>query len=602
MASVISFPCEEQLQCSICLDRFTEPVSTPCGHNYCKHCITGYWDSSAPIQCPLCKKRFRKRPQLQVNTEFRDMLKHFHRVSVNGDDEIAKPGEVPCDICIDLKLKAKKTCVVCLASYCQPHLEPHQRVKTLKKHQLIEPVSNLEDRVCKTHDKMLEFFCNVDQKCVCVMCLKDNHVSHWAVPLEQAFRDKKGQLNNVKSEIQIIENTTSRKIQQMKYFVERTKKESEKELAHIAEEFNALLVALQRSQAELVERIQKKQKAAQKEVEDAVTELEQEVSVLRRRKAECDELLQTEDKLSFLQSFSSLCIYKTLFQSNMQIDLSDFSQQSYVGMVKNAVSKMESILSHQMEMIRHGVSLSDDCATSEEFRKDDFDEEVWNPPKDKLMMIQQNDAVDVTLDAYTAYYKLIVSEDGKQLRFAQSLLPSDPIFIQRRFQYSPCIIATEGFSSGRFYYEVQVSGTGCWVLGVVKKSIGKLITGFPQPEQGGWTFLKLNTTNSQIHEEYFPHTCSHSPLSLKQRPQKVGVFVDYEKGEVSFYDVDARTLIYSYSECAFIETPSALKSFLYYIAGMSLSNRPKLYPFFGVFSNEESSDTMLVISPVAHAI
>ncbi|KAI9533646.1 hypothetical protein NQZ68_021181 [Dissostichus eleginoides] len=598
MASASSSPCEEQLQCSICLDGFTEPVSTPCGHNYCKHCITGYWDRITLIQCPLCKKRFRKRPQLQVNTEFRDILKHFNHMKVNGDEDIAKPGEVPCDICVDLKLKAKKTCMVCLALYCQPHLEPHHRVKTLKKHQLIEPVSNLEDRVCKKHDKMLEFFCDVDQKCVCFMCLKDIHASHLAVPLEQAFRDKKGQLSRVTSKIKIIENTKSRNIQEIKYLVERTKKESEKELADIAQEFNALLLALQRSQAELMEKIQKKQKAPQREAEDVVTELEQEVSELRRKRSECEELLQTEDHLSFLQSCSPLCLYKHLVQSNMPIDLSDFSQQSSVGMLKEAVAKMGSLLRHQMEMISHDW----EGPAAEEIRRDDLYEEVWNPPKDKLMMIQQNDAVDVTLDAHTAYTKLVVSEDGKQLRFDEGLPPPDPFSPQKGFQYQPFILGTEGFSSGRFYYEVQVGGTGCWVLGVVKKSIGKFVSHFPNPEQGGWTFLKLNNTKSQSQDEYFPGTCSRSPLSLRQRPQKVGVFVDYEKGEVSFYDVDARTLIYSYSGCAFIETPSALKSFFYYIAGISFGNRPKLYPFFGAFSNGENSDTMLLITPVAHAI
>uniref|UniRef100_A0A3B4X6J6 RING-type domain-containing protein n=1 Tax=Seriola lalandi dorsalis TaxID=1841481 RepID=A0A3B4X6J6_SERLL len=197
MASASSLPCEEQSLCSICLDGFTQPVTTPCGHNYCKACITGYWDSSDLIQCPLCKKKFRRRPQLQVNTEFRDMVERFNNMRVRSEDQIlAKPGEVPCDICLELKLKAQKTCVVCLASYCQSHLEPHHRVTTFKKHKLIDPVSNLEDRVCKRHGKMFELFCHTDQMCVCFMCLKDNHVMHEAVPLENVFRERKAQLED----------------------------------------------------------------------------------------------------------------------------------------------------------------------------------------------------------------------------------------------------------------------------------------------------------------------------------------------------------------------------------------------------------------------
>uniref|UniRef100_A0A4W6EIR9 RING-type domain-containing protein n=1 Tax=Lates calcarifer TaxID=8187 RepID=A0A4W6EIR9_LATCA len=209
MASASSLLYEEQLLCSICLGAFTEPVTTPCGHNYCKACITGYWSST------------------------------------------------------------QKTCLVCLASYCQPHLEPHQRVATLKK-------------VCKRHDKMFELFCHTDQMCVCFMCLKDDHVMHETVPFEHVFRERKAQLENETSEMKMMEDAKAKSIREIKCSVEQRKKESEKEIADIDEVFTALVASLQRKQAELTELIQEKQKAAEKQAEDHVTQLENVESISRQ--------------------------------------------------------------------------------------------------------------------------------------------------------------------------------------------------------------------------------------------------------------------------------------------------------------------------------
>ncbi|XP_068442051.1 E3 ubiquitin-protein ligase TRIM21-like [Clinocottus analis] len=606
MASASSLLCDEQFLCSICLNVFSEPVSTPCGHNYCQNCITGYWVSSGQIKCPLCMKRFRKRPQLQVNTGFRDMVEHFKNMRERDEDDIipVKPGEVPCDICLVPKVKAQKTCLVCLASYCQLHLEPHQRVTTLKKHQLIDPVSNLEDRVCKKHDKMLELFCRKDQLCVCFMCWKDDHATHDAVPLEHAFRERKVQVDCVTSEMKMKENAKSKSIKEIKYSADQSKKKSEKEIADIAKVFAALVVSRERRQAELIEVIQKKQEAAQKQAGDHVTQLELDVAELRRRRSEIERLLQKEDHLSLLQSWPSLYLSadtEDLFDPQSHSnppctsDLTDLSQQSYVATVKKAVAQIEKTLSCEMEMLIHKVRF-DCCEATEQpdaaegQMPDGFVREVWTPPRDKLMMIQQNDAVDVTLDAYRAHQRLLVSEDGKQLRFGHGLSFLST-FLSRIFPFEGYVLGKEGFSSGRFYYEVQVSGSRGWVLGVAKETITmeKLYT--TSAEERCWTLYG----SYDFCQTYIPMTAMNA---RSQRPQTVGVFVDYEKGEVSFYDVDTRNVIYSHSGCTFIETIPAFKGFLYALAGAPLHRRPKLYPFFVIF--EDDFDNTLVITPVAH--
>ncbi|KAM8739671.1 E3 ubiquitin-protein ligase TRIM39-like [Acanthopagrus schlegelii] len=599
---------EEQLHCSICLNVFSEPVTTPCGHNYCKTCITGYWAGSGMAQCPLCQKKFKNRPELQVNTEFRDMVERFNSMRMGAEDTVpAKPGEVPCDVCPGPKGKAQKTCMVCLVSYCWPHLEQHQTLT--RKHQLMDPVSNLEDRVCMKHNKMFELFCRVDQTCVCFMCLRDDHATHEAVPLERAFTERKARMIHVMSEIEMMENKKSRSIREVKHSAEQSQKESEKEIADVAEAFTALVASLQKSRAELIELIEEKHKEAERQAENHVAQLEQDLAELRRRRSEMKRLLQTEDHLHLLQSCPSLHspahTFNPLSHSSPPLspELSDVSRRGYVRLVKKALAQMEKTLSSEMEMLIHEVRLSDSCEAAahtdaaERLRTDEFIKEGWNPPQDKLMMIQQCHAVDVTMDAYTANSRLEVSEDGKQLRFHDGRLSFHALF-GRRFTFLPFVLGKEGFSSGRFYYEVQVSGSKCFVLGVVKESIDRETFGFPMPENGGWLFSKLT---NRYQEEYRGNFVE-PPLNLRQRPQTVGVFVDYDKGEVSFYDVDARTLIYSYTGCAFRETTPALKAFLYSMAGAPLSGRPKLYPVFGMYEtgvNREFLNEFLAIAPVA---
>jgi hypothetical protein len=138
LATSSSLLSEEQFLCSICLDVFNEPVSILCGHNFCKACITKYWDTSDLCQCPMCKNTFDTRPDLFINTFISEMAAQF-RKSVresNSNQGLHPdlPGEVSCDVCTGTKLKALKSCLVCLASYCETHLEPHQISQALKRH------------------------------------------------------------------------------------------------------------------------------------------------------------------------------------------------------------------------------------------------------------------------------------------------------------------------------------------------------------------------------------------------------------------------------------------------------------------------------------
>ncbi|CAL8407078.1 unnamed protein product [Arctogadus glacialis] len=143
---------EENFSCCICLDVFNSPVSTPCGHNFCRTCITKHWDEQVTFKCPLCNMVFNTRPDLRVNTLLSELAAQF-RTSIRVKDQLCvKPGEVPCDVCTGTQLKAVKSCLVCLISLLPNPPWSHIRESAvLKKHRLVEPMDRLEDRMCKKH-------------------------------------------------------------------------------------------------------------------------------------------------------------------------------------------------------------------------------------------------------------------------------------------------------------------------------------------------------------------------------------------------------------------------------------------------------------------
>ncbi|XP_053537686.1 nuclear factor 7, brain [Ictalurus punctatus] len=541
MASSSSVLCEDQLQCSICLDVFTDPVSTPCGHNFCMICLKEFWDSSSHCQCPVCKEEFPKRPELRVNTFISGLAAPFRKsVQVKSSSAAEKPTQslVLCDICCEKKCVAMKSCLICMASYCKTHLEPHERVSSFMKHKLMEPVENLEDYICQKHDRPLELFCRDDQTCVCQFCTEGDHKTHNTVPIEEASGEKKTELGKTRAEVQQMIQERLKKIEEIKHSVERNKKNTEKEKADGVEIFSALMRCIERSQAELLQVMEEKQKAAEKQAEELIKELEQEITELKRRNTELEQISHTEDHLHLLQIYPSLC------SPPHTQDWTDVTINSHLSLepLRRALSQLQETLSEEMEKLD------------------------WT----ELKRIQQY-AVNVTLDPDTAHPKLILSDDGKQVTCGDKRqdLPDNP----ERFDYCVCILGKEGFSSGRFYYEVQVRGKTKWDLGVDRESINRKGKITLSPEDGYWCVRMRNKT------EYEALDSARVSLSLKPAPQKVGVFVDYEEGLISFYDVDVKSHIYSFTGQTFTE---------------------KLYPFFSPCSNSGGKNSApLIICPVS---
>ncbi len=174
--------------------------------------------------------------------------------------------------------------------------------------------------------------------------------------------------------------------------------------------------------------------------------------------------------------------------------------------------------------------------------------------------------VNVILDADTAHPRLIVSDDGKQVKLGNTQTEGEDRG-EDRFDGDLGVVGKEGFSSGCFYFEVQVTGQTEWDLGVARESADRKSWSSLTPERGYWIVGRRD-------ERYQARDSSDHSLSLSVDPQRIGVFVDYEKGLVSFNDVESSSHIYTYTDQSFNE---------------------KLYPFVSLGEWWNNNSTPLII-------
>ncbi|CAL8377191.1 unnamed protein product [Boreogadus saida] len=490
MASANASWSEENFSCSICLDVFRSPVSTPCGHNFCRTCINKFWDGQVQYKCPVCNKVFDTRPDPQVNILLSELASQFRTTVRVKEQPCVEPAEVPCDVCTGTQLKAVKSCLVCFVSYCQTHLEPHQRVTVLKKHRLVEPMDRLEDRMCKKHDRLLELFCKTEQ---------------------EEYEVKMALLGKMEAEVQQMIQEKQNNIHEIKETVKRSKADADREIADGVQVLTALMRFIEKWQDDLNQMVKERLKSTEKQAEDLIKELEQEIEDLANRSSEVKQLSHTKDPLHFLQAFRSLKDPPpTRDWTTVEV-----RPPSYVGTLRRSLDRLEETLNKELKKL---------------------------PDVVELKRVQQYE-VDVTLDPDTAHPRLILSGDGKQVHDGgvAKKFPDNP----KRFTYYACVLTRQSFSSGRFYFEVQVKDKTEWYLGVVRESLYRKGPIIVTPETGYW-ILYYNKDGLVFKGNPAVR------LPLRAELQKVGVFVDYDEGLVSFYDVEARVHLYS-TGCTFRE-------------------------------------------------
>ncbi|KAM9335531.1 uncharacterized protein ABDE67_020520 [Symphorus nematophorus] len=524
---------EDHFQCSICLNIFTDPVTTPCGHNFCKTCLNGHWDRSDLCHCPTCNKRFYVRPEISTNVVIEEISAQIKRRKIEEHVSAAAPWHVTCDVCTGVKLKALKSCLVCLTSYCEAHLEPHHRVPSLVRHKLTDPVENLEERICEKHARLLELFCRDEQVCICLLCSETDHKYHETVPVEEEGAQKKEHIESKKAKIKVMIEDRMEKIKEFTDASEMSREKANKEIDDSNDLFNTLINHVQEAQTKLKRNIEEKLRKSQDKDKEMIEELQEEISQLQRMHSELEELSQSDDHLHLLQTLQAL---STISVNNNWSTIRVYSDL--------CVQTVRRAMTHLVYT---------------------FQAELKTLTETELTRMRQYKE-SITFDPATAGCYLVVYEFGKRLKYKRAASPSSSDDLER-FD-SPMILGTKGFTSGRHYWEVQVGLRSDWDVGVAKETVTRTGKIALKKENGFFAIGKRGF-------DYEVHCSRYTVLHLCPRPRNVGVYLDYNEGRVSFYDVDRKVHIHSFTGESFTE---------------------KLFPYFYLYSRAKKSEPLAINS------
>ncbi|XP_051989349.1 tripartite motif-containing protein 16-like isoform X1 [Xyrauchen texanus] len=521
---------QDQFSCSICLELLKDPATIPCGHSYCMRCITGYWDQDDQNElcsCPQCRQNFNPRPVLGKNTMLAEVVEKLKTKlqAALPTECYAGPEDVECDVCTGRKRKAVKSCLVCLNSYCQNHLEQHENLFKGKRHNLMDATRRLQEMICPQHDKLLEIYCHTDQQCICMLCMVDKHKNHDTVSATAEMIEKQRHLEETQKTTKQRIQQREKELQKLKETVESHKRSAQEAVKESERIFTELIRSIERSRSEVTQLIRDQEKTAVSRAEGLLEQLEQEIADLRRRDAELDQLSHTEDHIHFLQSFQSLSIPPGL------TDLSRFTIPPIItfGDVTDLVlllkENVEDLCRQEMKKISGIVIFLELVSTSDPNTREEF-----------LQYSHQ-----LTLDANTAYEYLCLSEGNRVITefVTAQPCPDHP----DRFDSLAQVLCRESMW-GRCYWEVEWKGRGVGIS-VSYKSISRkgrsdnCAFGF---NNQSWSLYCFPSSYSKYS---FWHNHIETELPVVSTSSRIGVYLDTIAGSLSFYSIsDTVTLIH----------------------------------------------------------
>lgn len=304
----------DQFNCSICLDVLRDPVTIPCGHSYCSVCIQDYWDQDdylGAFVCPQCRQNFSPRPLLSRNTMLADVVEKFKKTGLQEaaappSQSFAQAGDVECDVCTGRKNKAVRSCLVCLASYCDLHLQPHYDSAAFKKHKLVAASKRLQDNICPRHDKLLEVYCRTDRRCICYLCLTDEHKGHDTVLVEEETQQKQKELRDMKQSSQLRIQQREKEAQELRQGIFSLIRSARAAAEESDAVFTELIRSIELKRFEVRELIKAQEKTAVGEAEQLLDKIQKEIAELKKNEAELDKLSNSDDPVHFLQTCQSL--------------------------------------------------------------------------------------------------------------------------------------------------------------------------------------------------------------------------------------------------------------------------------------------------------
>lgn len=650
---------EEELTCSICLSPFSCPVTIPCGHNFCQSCILETWADS--YSCPQCRTVFPSKPELKKNTVLSTVVETFNQRASRAEVKLqVAQGEpegkdvIRCDTC--MQTEASRTCLTCMASFCEEHLRPHRENPVFRLHHLSEPVGDLLERLCSDHHKLMEFFCSQHGRPICSLCLQQVHKGcPFVSPEEQRTMkesDLRRKLDLLDGKIGQNENV----ITQMRDLQTKMKESALNRKRSVSAEYQQIRDLLARDEQDALNAVDRELESGQTKLKVLMKKFAMNVDNMNKAKEDVHCLLAQSQTLAFLQASFNLPAATNFDPYTPRINLDSKK-------VKAAQAFAVALREHLTEMIKQPVedrqlslkpTQSPEVAERQKMKqkpkaqtqggsahqtnfqpvpvnvgphgnrasphkvqeKQSFhSKEPKTPQKvttkgpqnvvrknfhsSKEMLVEFGEAprssipaahfkhkpvsldkssdltsvkerselleylTDITLDPMTAHKRIVLSEAFTKASVSDQHLnyPDSP----ERFSVCSQVLGSEGFSKGRFYWEVQLSSSNFVGIGLAYSNMDRK---GPTSRLGrnaqSWCVEWFNIKLSAWHNS--TETVLANPV-----PKCVGVLLDCDNGTATFYSVADKA--YPFHSFVFPFHGALFPAFWIFSSGSSISLR-----------------------------
>ncbi|XP_073502115.1 E3 ubiquitin/ISG15 ligase TRIM25-like [Phyllobates terribilis] len=287
----------DELNCSICLSLYTDPVSLRCGHNFCRSCIVSVLDAqeaAGGYSCPDCRAEYPGRPALEKNRKLRNIVKRFSSTQPGMKDT-----SIFCTYCTKSPVPAVKSCLQCENTFCNDHLTVHN--KTLD-HILTEPTRSFDNKKCSLHKKVLEYYCPQDAACLCASCcLVGEHRGHQVELLDEAFEKKKKDLRKYLDELNPQKVDIRTRVQNLQDHIKNIQEKASNKRMNVSKIFMDIKKQVEMAEKKALSEVSRQEEKIVSQISHLIQKLEIQEEELSRKMHHVEEISGVTDPIRLLQ-------------------------------------------------------------------------------------------------------------------------------------------------------------------------------------------------------------------------------------------------------------------------------------------------------------
>ncbi|XP_077130175.1 E3 ubiquitin/ISG15 ligase TRIM25-like [Ranitomeya variabilis] len=479
-----------ELNCSICLSLYTDPVSLRCGHNFCRSCIVSVLDAqeaAGGYSCPDCRAEYPEHPALEKKRKLENLVERFSSTQPSMEET-----RIFCTYCTKSPVPAVKSCLQCETSLCEDHLTAHNKIGG---HLLTEPTDSFGNRKCSLHKKVREYYCPQDAACVCASCLLGKHQGHLVELLDEAFENKKKKLRKYLVELNLQKSEIQTRVQNLQDRKRTIQEKASDKRENISKTFMDIKKQLQEAEKKALSEVSRQEEKIVSQISHLIKKLEIQEDELYKKIHHVEEMCRVTDPIRLLQESDN-----TIFCPGGDEDTGGNGEE----------------VSSEEDLDEVLISLT-----------------LYRSMRDIVSNVTSELGIhvpDILLDVDTAHRWVKISEDLKTATDSEEKQekPESP----GRFVDYPQVLSRCGLSSGRHYWEVEWNQMGECSIGLSYPSIER---------EGEESDIEYNDKSWCLYMYDGEYKVWHNSVTLALRVNPtcptLGVFLDYEAGRLSFYEL-----------------------------------------------------------------